>query len=140
MEEQAIDRVYRIGLKNELKVYRLLSEDTIEMNIEQVKKKKDEIAKTVTDQKSKKKDIRTPMEGLIGSLFDDRPFKNKKKPKSKSATQEQNTQRSQTQNQRATPKRAMKRSGAGVVDLTDTPAASVIDLTDTPASKKSKKS
>ena len=107
MEEQAIDRVYRIGFSHaELKVYRFLAEGTIEMNIEKVKKKKEEIAKTATNQKSKKGEIRTPMEGLIGSLFDDRPFSSGSKGK----TQKTQTQASQSQ---AVGTPAMKRSTQG---------------------------
>ena len=46
-ENQASDRVYRIGQKNNVFVYRLITKGTIEEKVVELKEKKEEIATTL---------------------------------------------------------------------------------------------
>lgn len=44
MEAQAVDRLYRLGQAHEVHVYRYFVNGTLEMNIHQVQRRKEELA------------------------------------------------------------------------------------------------
>lgn len=47
MEDQATDRAYRIGQENRVEVYKLITKNTIEEKINDLKDKKREIANSI---------------------------------------------------------------------------------------------
>jgi SNF2 family DNA or RNA helicase len=55
IEMQAVDRAHRIGQKKEVKVFRILTEDTIEDRIEALKEKKKEMVEAALDEAEGKK-------------------------------------------------------------------------------------
>lgn len=50
IEMQAVDRAYRIGQQNEVKVYRILTKDTVEDRIVDLKEKKQEMVESALDE------------------------------------------------------------------------------------------
>lgn len=54
VENQASDRIYRIGQKNSVTIYKLIIKDTIEEKVIQLQKNKEELTKVITDNDKKK--------------------------------------------------------------------------------------
>jgi SNF2 family DNA or RNA helicase len=54
IEMQAVDRAYRIGQKNEVKVYRILTHETVEDRIVELQERKKEMVEAALDENANK--------------------------------------------------------------------------------------
>ena len=68
MEEQAIDRVHRIGKRGDVMVYRLVSEGTVEENVRRLQLKKKAVFEEVIGSLSKNK---KSFEEAVSEILDD---------------------------------------------------------------------
>jgi SNF2 family DNA or RNA helicase len=75
-EEQAIDRVHRIGQRQPVRVLRMIAHDTVEVAIRDYAKMKLALANVVLDRNLAKKEDRQGLFQQMERVFKKRPMKN----------------------------------------------------------------